>query len=286
MDPQSHFLKYSSSESDTSSESPSDESMSRSSDDSSLSDSQPPPANHPGPIPIGAVINERWTVGEVIGMGTYGFVQAANEGNAETAVVKSEPCGSQKLRQEAHVYRAVHAAGRATGFPRFLHSDSMYNCDVLVLDRLGETIGQRKLQSLGEVYWFMMQALDILQHLHRCCFVHGDIHSENIMCGPKGTSSEHTLFLIDFSVSIVIEGEDEELRALNDPSMSNLSVTADLAMLIDVVNNSATVNLNPLPPRLAEYNEYVDRWEPGEVRLPDYGMLRGRMQEGYRELSR
>lgn len=244
------------------------------------------PAGHPGLLPVGAVVARKWTVGRRLACGAYGAIQTAYSPDGARAVVKSEKSGSVSLARENSVYAAIHRTGANSGFARVYASAKLVVHDVLVLERLGDNLNDRGLHSLLELHRFVLHALELVECLHRSNFIHADISTKNFMYGRRGTEQQHTLFLIDFSVSVPIRAELDPLTIGEKTPSRSGSPIDDVVSILGVAYEAVRFPVEQFPPpALDKYSDYCVQYrqEQKDLRtfsqpLPDYALLRTLIQ--------
>lgn len=163
---------------------------------------------------IGSVLDERWALDSLLGIGGTAAVYAARAGDARVAikVLHPELTRSQRaldrFRREGDALRAAtHAAvpcvrGEGT---------TVDGCPYLVMDLLlGETLEARRRRFGGklaaaEVVQIALDVLDVLDVVHERGLLHRDVKPSNVLWLDDGS-----IRLIDFGIAKTLL-EDEQI---------------------------------------------------------------------------
>lgn len=171
------------------------------------------------PIGLGDLIDGKWRVKRVIGLGGMGVVfLAEDEGLSRQVAVKvlsghhiEDPLSLQRFMREAKVMAKlehpnlvpVYAAGNFAQRPyivmKFLEGRSLWR-----RLRFDETRIE-----LPEIVRITRQVCDALGYLHALGFIHRDVKPSNVFLGPNGRVT-----LLDFGI-------------LKDPTLEDLTVTGE-----------------------------------------------------------
>ena len=148
-------------------------------------------------------IGSRFLLGKALGSGSFGQIFEGKElKTGQRVALKLEPKTAQhpQLHYESRVYSIL---GGGPGIPavHWYGSEGQYN--VLVLDRLGESLEQLFTQcqrkfSLKTVLMLADQMLARMEYVHAKHFVHRDIKPDNFLVG-RGPF-ENVVFLIDYGL--------------------------------------------------------------------------------------
>ncbi|KAA6403217.1 MAG: putative protein serine/threonine kinase [Streblomastix strix] len=176
------------------------------------------------PFKPGDVIKERYTLLRQIGAGTYGAIFAAvYRGNAVSrlAAVKLEK-ETQKYSLQYNEVNVMKALAASSHFAKFFrcgtHEGFKFVCMELLGPSLIQLVNRNRPYSLTlfQLLKTGIQAIKILQELHRAGFIHRDVKPENFVIGnTKNTSG--TLYLIDFGLCKPILLEDGKIVKPDGP---------------------------------------------------------------------
>ncbi len=171
---------------------------------------------------VGDVIDERYVVEAVLGMGGMGVVYAArNVRTGKEVAIKylRQLEGSKRQREEraARFVREAKAAGRIR------HANVVDVYDVhgerapyLVMERLhGESLGQRMKRGVlppGEALNVVLGAMRGVAEAHKQGVVHRDLKPDNIFLARTGENAAPLPKVLDFGVSRLVDREGEEAR--------------------------------------------------------------------------
>jgi serine/threonine protein kinase len=169
-------------------------------------------------LPIGAILQGKYRLDRLLGVGAMGSVFAATHlRNANRVAVKVlHPEFEENSEIRIRFLREGYAANRVrhAGTVRVLDDDIAENGGVFFVMELleGETLEalwERRARRLPplEVAQLMCQLLDILSAAHERGIVHRDIKPENLFIERDGT-----LRVLDFGVARVLEGALNETR--------------------------------------------------------------------------
>lgn len=154
------------------------------------------------------LVKGRWILGKEIGSGSQAKVFSGKDKENGTLVaikVQRVECFDPCLQTENEVLSIVNGPGRENiGFPRVhYYGKDDDDDDVLVMDHLGPSLkdllaapGSRF--PLRDVMQIAIQALDRLEIVHKCGYLHRDIQAGNFL---RGRSDPDVIYLIDFGFS-------------------------------------------------------------------------------------
>lgn len=150
-------------------------------------------------VRLGATIGNIWKVGRLLGSGCHGDVYEVTDNYGRKAVVKTIDPQDGSLVSEAGVLQKMHGF---EGFPEVYYYGRHRKWEVIVMEKLSKSLEDVKSErgvvlSTRDVLICGIQILYRLEDLHDKGFVHGDLHSGNIMFGG-GMSNEAVIYLIDF----------------------------------------------------------------------------------------
>lgn len=148
-------------------------------------------------------INGKWTVGRRLGEGGFGEVYEAEDRRGHKVVVKVDKQRFDSLTNENRVYRILR---HAPDFPRKLHFGDHCGYRILVIERLGESIGDIIKRFPGglsrrTVLRIGIQVAHRLETMHERRYIHSDLHPGNIMIGRASKRETGKLYLLDFGNS-------------------------------------------------------------------------------------
>lgn len=160
------------------------------------------------PNPKGELIDLRWSVGEMLGAGSYGAVFSAKDvRNGEEVAIKMElKSEGADLHRENTIYKKLYKYAKykmgPIGVPRIRFFGTRQDRNVLVMDRLGPSL-QALSKTFGcftdrDVLSIGIHALYRVQAVHEIGYIHRDIKPDNMLVGRKYLQ---TLYLIDFGLA-------------------------------------------------------------------------------------
>ena len=164
---------------------------------------------------IGSVLDGRWTVDSLLGIGGMAAVYAASDGKQRVAikVLHSDLSRSQRalerFRREGEALRAaLHPA-----VPR-VHGEgtTVDDCPYLFMDLLlGETVEARRRRFGGrlppaEVVRIALVVLDVLEVVHARGLLHRDVKPSNVLWLDDGS-----IRLIDFGIAAAVQKHEEDV---------------------------------------------------------------------------
>ncbi|XP_050093989.1 nucleosomal histone kinase 1-like [Anopheles aquasalis] len=184
------------------------------------------------PVPQGTVLTDsqkvQWKVGPLIGSGGFGDIYCTHNANepvpAQTEnypfVVKIEPHENGPLFVEKNFYLKHCQPGalelyrkqrklKHLGVAHYISSGSQEVLGVkhryLVMPRFGESlqtlfVHHSECLPLRIVYRVALQILDVLEFLHSCGYVHGDLKPANILVG-FGPTGQDRVYFIDYGMA-------------------------------------------------------------------------------------
>lgn len=161
---------------------------------------------------VGAVLDDRWTLDSLLGIGGMAAVYLATAGAERVAIKVLHPdlTRSQRaldrFRREGEVLReSLHPA-----VPR-VHGEGTTDdgCPYLIMDLLlGETVEARRRRFGGRLAWaevvrIALAVLDVLETVHALGVLHRDVKPSNILWLDDGS-----IHLIDFGIAKPLERDD------------------------------------------------------------------------------
>lgn len=171
---------------------------------------------------VGDVIDERYVVESVLGMGGMGVVYAARNlrTDKEVAIKYLRRLEGSKRQREDRASRFVREA-KAAGRIRHVNVVDIYDVHgdqtpYLVMERLhGESLGQRMKRGPlppGEALNMVLGAMRGVAEAHKQGVVHRDLKPDNIFLVRTTEHSPPLPKVLDFGVSRLVEREGEESR--------------------------------------------------------------------------
>jgi serine/threonine protein kinase len=161
-------------------------------------------------VRLGTVLQDKWKLESVIGVGGMAAVYAATHRNGKRVAVKmlhAEFCHDTEIRsrflQEGYAANTIQHEGAVSVLDDDLGPDGSA---FIVMEMLeGETVEQRWERSgqrlpVGDVLWIAEQLLDVLVAAHAKSVVHRDIKPENLFVTKAGA-----LKVLDFGIAKVFE---------------------------------------------------------------------------------
>lgn len=162
---------------------------------------------------IGSLLDERWEIESLLGLGGTAAVYAARAGGERVAVKVLHPELTRSQRAVDRFRREGEALRTAKhpGVPRvYGEGTTTDGCPYLVLDLLlGETVEARRRRFGGklapaEVVRIALDVLDVLDVVHARGLLHRDIKPSNILWLDDGS-----IRLIDFGIAKVARDEGD-----------------------------------------------------------------------------
>ncbi|CRL07116.1 CLUMA_CG020113, isoform A [Clunio marinus] len=185
----------------------------------------------PKPLKTGDVLTDnkkkQWIIGKSIGIGGFGEIYSAREGNSAIRnvenfpfVVKIEPKENGPLFVEMHFYmrnakpddiehfKKSHNL-TSMGMPEFIamgsHEIQNTKHRFIVLPRFGRDVGKifmehNKKMPLHTVYRLGWQIVNVLEYIHSCTYVHNDIKGSNLLLG-LGKNGNEQVYLLDYGLA-------------------------------------------------------------------------------------
>jgi serine/threonine protein kinase len=161
-------------------------------------------------VRLGTVLQDKWKLDAVIGVGGMAVVYAATHRNGKRVAVKmlhAEFCHDEEIRsrflQEGYAANTIQHEGAVSVLDDDLGPDGSA---FIVMEMLeGETVDQRWERSgqrlpVADVLWIADQLLDVLVAAHAKSVVHRDIKPENLFITKAGA-----LKVLDFGIAKVFE---------------------------------------------------------------------------------
>lgn len=162
---------------------------------------------------IGSVLDERWMVGSLLGIGGTAAVYAASAGEERVAIKVLHPDLTRSQRALDR-FRREGDALRAASHPAVprVHGEgtTVDGCPYLVMDLLlGETAEARRRRFGGKLAWaevvqIALVVLDVLDVVHARGLLHRDVKPSNVLWLDDGS-----IRLIDFGIAKTVLGDDE-----------------------------------------------------------------------------
>ncbi|HEX4448583.1 MAG TPA: protein kinase [Polyangiaceae bacterium] len=161
-------------------------------------------------VRLGTVLQDKWTLDSLLGIGGMAAVYAATHRNGKRVAVKMlhpEYSHDEDVRtrflQEGYAANTIQHDGAVSVLDDDLAPDG---AAFIVMEMLeGETVEQRWERSgqrlpVGDVLWIADQLLDVLVAAHAKSVVHRDIKPENLFITKAGA-----LKVLDFGIAKVFE---------------------------------------------------------------------------------
>lgn len=103
-------------------------------------------------------------------------------------------------------WSVYNTLGGIHGIPKVHYKGRQGDYYIMVMDVLGPSLwdvwnGQSQSMSREMVACIAVEALAILENMHNRGYVHGDIKPENFLLGPKGSTNEKKLYLVDLGLA-------------------------------------------------------------------------------------
>jgi len=183
------------------------------------------------------LMKKEWTLGSSIGIGGFGEIYLAGEGNNKPSkdnakyVVKIEPKENGPLFVEMHFYIQVGTADQMKGWTggqvnmplmrgqgSYKHKDDTYR--FLVIDRFGTDLDKNFLHgknplSEDTIGTAAIQIIKTLEYIHSKGYTHNDVKAANLLFGLGKDSTN--IFLVDFGLCVKYIKPDGHKEYKADP---------------------------------------------------------------------
>lgn len=197
----------------------------------------------PDPFPEGKEITDTqkktWIINKIIGSGGFGTVYFASDSKKPKDfdyVVKVEYHENGPLFAEMHCYQKIAKPADLSdwvkkkkldylglspchGFGSFEHNGSKYR--FMVLERFGKDL-QKLLEEnertfpLKTVCLIGLSVIDVLEYIHSCGYIHGDVKAANLLMGRK-KGTENQVYLVDMGLACKYLKDDVHKKDQPDP---------------------------------------------------------------------
>lgn len=121
------------------------------------------------------------------------------------SIKKEISTGENYLKMEDNVHVVMNRAA-CSGFARMLHCGRYSGYNILVIDRLGDTIGYQAKSWSGLsdriTTMVMIQILRTLEDLHGQGIIHGELKPANVMTGLRSRRYDGRIYIVDFGKCI------------------------------------------------------------------------------------
>ena len=164
------------------------------------------------------MIAHKYKLIEKINEGSFGTIfKAENIRTEEIVAIKFENKSEQmkSLKNEARIYQYL---GKLNGFPQLKTFGTTGNVNYLVMDLLGNSLGniiKHKELSLDIVLVLGIQIIQRIQSLHNNCLLHRDIKPSNFVFGNKDCTNKLYLIDLGFAKRYDYNGKHIELKNIN-----------------------------------------------------------------------
>jgi serine/threonine protein kinase len=237
------------------------------------------------------IIGNKYKITRKLGEGNFGAVfKGRNIRTGEEVAIKAEPLDgvSSILKKEAQIYQYI---GKTDGFPTVKWFGVDDNNRYMVIDLLGESIGERVKRDgpvpLSVAIEYGKQMIYRVEWLHGKKMVHRDIKPDNFLFGVK--QNANTIYLIDLGFCKLYEdengkhiGERRNCSLIGTPNFMSMNVRNgiepsrrdDIESIVYVMMFmvSKTDKNNEMFARLIAHLNGVGFYE-----IPNYDFLRSNM---------
>ena len=155
---------------------------------------------------VALIVEGKYRLNKKIGEGAFGkiFSGVNRNTNEEVAVKIERVCDYSPLQNEARIYAALRGM---KGVPKMRSWGTEGNYNYLVIDLMGESLEQRRINNGGTIELkqaisFGIQMLERIRDIHECGLLHRDVKPGNFIFGGRGTDPG-MLYMIDFGMTKV-----------------------------------------------------------------------------------
>ena len=188
------------------------------------------PAQPPGTLSVGQIVNGTFRVARKLGKGTFGVVYLGNHVvTGQVVAIKSESRDKRyMLTHECEIYRDLLQAPCPPLVPNIYWYGYVGDVRVMVMQNLGNTLDyllQHKCGgrfSLKTTLMLGLQMLDSIRNLHSAYYIHRDLKPENFLMGTisGGTNTRGHVYLIDFGLAKRYKSPDHiHIKERNDKKL-------------------------------------------------------------------
>ena len=163
------------------------------------------------------VIGNKYEIIELIGEGTFGKIyKGLNIRTKEEVAVKIEPITSEmnSLTHETKIYQYLNGT---LGIPSLKWYGTDLNHRFMVLSLLGDNLSillqKHSVFSLQVTFQIGIQALNIIENIHKVGLIHRDIKPDNFLFGRN--ENKHQLHVIDFGICKRFTNDNGEHMKMN-----------------------------------------------------------------------
>lgn len=155
---------------------------------------------------LGTVLDS-WEIEKKIGHGgmsrIYAVQNLSKDQDKECVAKVSQGCQIEHLQNEFQVYQELHKHENIVGVPKIMGMYVQKDLCAMIVEKLGYSLyallkAMRKF-SKKTVLMIGHQAVNRIEIVHQCRYVHRDIKPTNILTGLR--SQVGTLYLIDFGIA-------------------------------------------------------------------------------------
>ncbi|XP_031622920.1 uncharacterized protein LOC116340515 [Contarinia nasturtii] len=157
----------------------------------------------------GALIDNRYLIGELLGSGHTGFVRSGVDIKTETEVaIKFAKKGRIKYLEreyDNYIYLGADDCSILTyGIPRIFYFGNFHQYKVLIMSKAGSTLydlqktTKKRKFNLKTIYKIAIQAIKLFKYIHSKGLVCVDVKPDNI---AVGSADKNQIFFFDFAFS-------------------------------------------------------------------------------------
>ncbi len=155
-----------------------------------------------------SIVSNQYEIIKQIGSGSFGEVYLTRliSHNLFTASKIEEKHSKRhcKVYDEYKIYKKLELKGLRHGIPKIYDIYETSDFNILVMELLGDSL-DNKFNTLQKQFKFQtvlklgVDIITLIEHIHRCGFIHRDIKPNNFMFGIGNKSNE--LYIVDFGLS-------------------------------------------------------------------------------------
>lgn len=158
------------------------------------------------------VDGKKYTLRNVMGAGTYGYVFSAWDEQGKKVAVKFFKKDDENARKEAEMYRIASDSGTSY-LPKLLHTTVHEGKFCMICEREGQNLGQLMCRKPSRQFYpqtiamLGYELMNAFEDFHNAGLVHRDIHLGNVLAGHR---DETKVFLCDLGFTQRWRKEDGE----------------------------------------------------------------------------
>lgn len=156
------------------------------------------------------VDGKRYTLRNVMGHGTYGYVFSAWDEEGKKVAVKFFKNDNESAREEAEMYKIASNSGTSY-LPKLLHTTVHEGKFCIICERQGHNLGQLMMRKPSRQFFpqtiamLGIELMNAFEDFHGAGLVHRDIHLGNVLAGHR---DETKVYLCDLGFTQKWRQED------------------------------------------------------------------------------